>query len=263
MIRLSNYNWNPFSQDPFFSRTIDRFYQRDPFENFFPRTSINRFFEEDPFFTTSWDDHIFPRDLFFTNNWKLQRLSFPKLENKISLNFEVKEDEKRVFINAKVPGAKKENMKVEIVGNTLKVECEINEQKENKKGNSVSYQKTFQKVSRNFNLPADVDPETLESEFEDGVLRLSLQKITQSSGKKDLQIIEGDKNQDSQTEEKKVLQIENGKQNSQIEENNDVQVEEKVELQVENGKQDLHNEETKDLIEEKIEIKENVHSNSN
>ncbi|HYX64940.1 MAG TPA: Hsp20/alpha crystallin family protein [Burkholderiales bacterium] len=108
--------------------------------------------------------------------------AFPA-ETELKMKIDVKEDEKSYTVQADIPGVKKEDIQVDIAGDTISVRAEVKQEKEEKKGEKVVYsERSYGMVSRSFSLPAEVDDKAAKAEYKDGVLKLVLPKKTNGGG---------------------------------------------------------------------------------
>ncbi len=97
----------------------------------------------------------------------------------IQMKMDVREDDKAYTVNAEIPGVKKEDIQVSINGNQIAISAEVKQQREVKEGEKVlRSERYYGKVSRAFTLGQDVDEETAEAKYTDGVLLLTLPKKT-------------------------------------------------------------------------------------
>lgn len=71
-----------------------------------------------------------------------------------------------------VPGLKKEDIKIDVAGNTLTIRSEKEEKEENYSRREYNYSS----FSRSFTLPGDVKAEAIEAQYNDGVLNVLLPK---------------------------------------------------------------------------------------
>ena len=95
------------------------------------------------------------------------------------LNFvpavEVGETEKAYLVTVDVPGLAKEDVKIEVLGDLLKISGERKfEKTENKKYHVM--ERTFGRFERTITLPENVDIEKVEAVHSDGVLKIALPK---------------------------------------------------------------------------------------
>jgi HSP20 family protein len=96
----------------------------------------------------------------------------------------VVETDKSFEVDAELPGAQKEDIKVSIDDRRITIEAEA-KREERKEGENVIYaERMVSKFSRTFLLPAAVDDAQAQAKFENGVLHLSLPKKDAESAKK-------------------------------------------------------------------------------
>ncbi len=88
----------------------------------------------------------------------------------------VREDNTHYYIEVSLPGISKEDLKINLDDNTLYISGE--RRRENKEEN-VKYhlvESSYGKFERAFTLPENVDQDTINAEFKDGILTLSIEK---------------------------------------------------------------------------------------
>ena len=101
----------------------------------------------------------------------------------LAMKVDVKEAEKEFTVLAEIPGVKKEDIAVEVEGDTVSVRAEVKAEKEEKKGEKVVHsERTYGMVSRTFSLPVEVDDQAVKAEYKDGVLKLTLPKKANGAG---------------------------------------------------------------------------------
>lgn len=80
-------------------------------------------------------------------------------------------------VRAELPGAKREDICVEIEGNRVSVSAKTNAQSVRKEGDKLLYsERTSESYARNFELPQPVESSASVAKFENGVLTLILPK---------------------------------------------------------------------------------------
>ena len=110
------------------------------------------------------------------------RPAFPA-ETELKMKIDVKEDDKSYTVQADIPGVKKEDIQVDIEGDTVSLRAEVKQEKEEKKGEKVVYsERSYGMVSRSFSLPTEVDDKAAKAEYKDGVLKLLLPKKANGAG---------------------------------------------------------------------------------
>jgi len=95
----------------------------------------------------------------------------------LKLKLDVKEDDKAYTVHAEIPGAKKEDIQVEVHGDQVSIRAEVKKEKEEKKGEKLLHSECYYgMVSRSFSLPSEVDDKGTVARYKDGVLDLTLPK---------------------------------------------------------------------------------------
>jgi HSP20 family protein len=125
-------------------------------------------------------------DLFndFGKGFFVRPLAFPA-ESELKMKIDVAEDENGYTVQADIPGVKKEDIQVDIDGETVSVRAEAKREKEEKKDDKVVYsERSYGMVSRSFSLPSEVDEKAAKAEYKDGVLKLVLPKKANGGGRR-------------------------------------------------------------------------------
>jgi HSP20 family protein len=90
---------------------------------------------------------------------------------------DVTETEKTFEIQADLPGVEKEDIKVSVDGQRITIEADCRRANERREGETVVYaERTARKFMRSFTLSTEVDDESAQARFENGVLQMSLPK---------------------------------------------------------------------------------------
>lgn len=80
-------------------------------------------------------------------------------------------------VRAELPGAKREDIGVDIEGGRVSITAKTNAQSERKEGDKLLYtERTSESYARSFELPQAVDAAATTAKFENGVLTLTLPK---------------------------------------------------------------------------------------
>ena len=120
----------------------------------------------------------------FSKGFWVKPLGLPA-ETEVKIKVDVKEDDKTYTIRAEIPGAKKDDIKVDVDGNLVSVRAEVRQEKEEKKGEKVVYsERSYGMASRSFTLPAEVDATGAKAEYKDGLLSLTLPKKANGGGQR-------------------------------------------------------------------------------
>jgi len=99
-------------------------------------------------------------------------------------NVDIQESENAITFYAELPGIKQEDVEVELVGDRLTIKgCrELN--REDKKGNYVSIERSYGSFQRSFQLDTSVNPEKIAATFKDGILKVEVPKAATIKPKK-------------------------------------------------------------------------------
>ncbi len=80
-------------------------------------------------------------------------------------------------VRAELPGAKKEDIAIDIDGAYVSISAKVASQSERKEGERVLYsERSHESYARAFELPQAVDAQAAEAKFDNGVLTLTLPK---------------------------------------------------------------------------------------
>lgn len=100
-----------------------------------------------------------------------------------SINVDVSENASEYHLTAEIPGVNKEDIDVKVHGDTVTISTEIKQHKEEKKDERVVRSERFYGyASRTIQLDAEVDPSKTEAGYKDGVLTLTLPKVSVNDG---------------------------------------------------------------------------------
>lgn len=130
---------------------------------------MERAFED--FFPSSWAGGFRLPSL-----WKSKALPVDRLSPKVDI---IDRDD-RVVVRAEVPGVEKDNLQVSVTENTVTLKGETRKEEKEEKGNYYRSEISSGSFQRTFALPCDVDGGKAKAEFKNGVLELSLPKVTKS-----------------------------------------------------------------------------------
>lgn len=112
----------------------------------------------------------------FFKGWP--RMAVPRMwrENEMDIRLDVTEAEREYKVKAEIPGVKKEDINVQVDGNTVTISAEVKREKEEKSERTVRQERYFGSVSRSFTLASPVDERAASAKYADGVLELRLPK---------------------------------------------------------------------------------------
>lgn len=125
---------------------------------------------------------MLPRRFYFDN--AIDQF-FENEGNKMKCDIYEKDD--KIYIEMDVPGYDKKDIKVECNKGNIVIKAE----KENKTEENKKYlhreRKVYGKIERSFHLE-DIDEESIEAEFKDGILTISVEKIDEDKNKKYIEV---------------------------------------------------------------------------
>ncbi len=131
--------------------------KRDPFAGFNGMKRLMDRFWDDPF----WGFHGYTSQL--------------RRDNPMPID--VTADEKQVVIQASLPGVKPEDVNVTIEDNRLTIEGQVNSVEETEKDRYVIRERHSGSFYRSLALPKDLQDDSVEARFENGVLTLTLPRL--------------------------------------------------------------------------------------
>lgn len=86
-------------------------------------------------------------------------------------------DDQNIFIEAEIPGLSKEDMKISLQDNILTISG--SKKKEDREDQNKQYFRNeiiYGDFSRSFSLPEDINPDKVEAQFENGILKIAIGK---------------------------------------------------------------------------------------
>lgn len=89
---------------------------------------------------------------------------------------DIYEEDDKVVLEMEAPGLREEDIHLTVEGNTLTISGERKQKEERKKGRYQRVERYYGSFSRTFNLPATVDPNSIQASYEHGVLHISMSK---------------------------------------------------------------------------------------
>lgn len=142
-----------------------------------PTTIQNRGLLNDPF---RWADREFDRML---RNWagdggQLQQLT-------AAYPVDIREDEKNVYVEAEMPGFKKDEINVTVEEGILHITAERSEQPDQQEEQGYHLrERRYSRFHRAFTLPTAVDESKADAKLDEGVLHLTLPKTAEVQPRK-------------------------------------------------------------------------------
>ena len=103
----------------------------------------------------------------------------------VTIKMDVTEIGDGYMVHAEVPGAKKDDINVEIEGNQVTITAEVKREWEKKDGDKMlRSERYYGNVYRSFTLPVELDEAKCEAKYNEGVLELKLVKKANAPGTK-------------------------------------------------------------------------------
>ena len=98
---------------------------------------------------------------------------------------DVSENDTAYVVRAEIPGVRKEDINVAIEGNQVEISAEVKNENEAKDGEKVlRSERYYGKVYRAFALGQDIDENSTQAKYSDGILELTLPKKASSAVKR-------------------------------------------------------------------------------
>lgn len=127
------------------------------------RSLIDRFFDQDimPHFLDRWETSV-PVDIY-------------EKKGKIHMDFEL-------------PGLSKDNISIELDGDTLTVSGKIEKDKTVDEENYYRKERSYGEFSRSFTVPKDIKEKDITASFDKGILKITFPKTKEVEVKKKIEI---------------------------------------------------------------------------
>ena len=116
----------------------------------------------------NWLTDFFDNNRFFDADWMKRFQEIPAVN--------VKEKTKAFEIELAAPGLKKKDFNITIENGILTITAERKEEKEEKDENFTRREFSYQNFTRSFTLPENVNPDSIDAHYEDGILMLTIAK---------------------------------------------------------------------------------------
>jgi HSP20 family protein len=149
----------------------------------------------DPFFGRAVDDAFsdFPRmpNLFGPASARyptglVQQQQFSPLRCNIDLVESA--DQNSLVMRAEIPGVAKDDIQVEVDANRLSLRAEKRAERSEENERFHHAERFYGRIQRQVSLPFAVDPESVQANYSDGILSVSMQKLAQPEEKKRIAI---------------------------------------------------------------------------
>ena len=100
---------------------------------------------------------------------------------------DIREDNDHFYVEAELPGYKKEEVDITLENQTLTISAERrfeNKQGDEKKGDMLLHERRYSRFLRSFTLPPTVDEGSVNARLQDGVLTITINKREETKPRK-------------------------------------------------------------------------------
>ncbi len=104
-------------------------------------------------------------------------------EDRLSPSVDVYEKSDKYVINAEIPGLSKEEIKIDVKDGALTISGEKKYEEKKEDENYIRVERRYGKFERRFNLPENVNVESVSANYKNGVLEVSLPKKEEAKPK--------------------------------------------------------------------------------
>jgi len=92
----------------------------------------------------------------------------------------ITEDKDNFYINIEMPGIPKQDVKISLENNTLSISGIKKQQTKSEDTNLIMNEIYYGEFCRSFNLTDDIKKDTIDAEFNDGMLHITLPKVEEA-----------------------------------------------------------------------------------
>ncbi len=100
----------------------------------------------------------------------------PSMDFSYYPHIDITDDEKNIYVEAEIPGVKKEDMKITLQDNILTITGEKKREEEEKDKKIFRSERVYGSFTRSFTLPEDINPDSVEAKFDNGILNITIAK---------------------------------------------------------------------------------------
>jgi HSP20 family protein len=115
------------------------------------------------------------------------RLRWPEEMEITYPSVDIYEDANNVVVKAELPGAKKEDLKVDVTEDTISISGEKKKEEKVEKKDYYRFERSYGSFRRSFALPSGVDSARAKAKFKDGVLEVTIPK-SEKAKKKEVEV---------------------------------------------------------------------------
>ena len=106
------------------------------------------------------------------------------LQESLNLKVDIYEKDDTIFINAELPGIAKEDISIDVKGKLVTLGGERKKDEEINEENFYRRERRSGKFERTFNLPFEVNSDSVKATFDSGILKLEIPKPEEQVVKK-------------------------------------------------------------------------------
>lgn len=110
--------------------------------------------------------------------------AFPARSAELMPAMDMAETDSGYELSIELPGLEEKDIDVEFADGVLTVTGEKREESEKKENGYLMSERRYGSFCRQLTLPADVDPDTIEARFKQGVLKLGMARDKQAASRK-------------------------------------------------------------------------------
>lgn len=100
-----------------------------------------------------------------------------------SPRIDISADEKNIIVEAELPGVKKEDIKLQLEDNILTISGEKKSENKIEEGKYFRNERNYGSFKRCFTLPEEVESDKVDAKFENGILRIVMNKAEEKTTK--------------------------------------------------------------------------------
>lgn len=97
---------------------------------------------------------------------------------------DINEDEKHIYVEAELPGFKREEIDVNLQAGLLTISAERKVEPQQEGKTKHLFERRYTRVQRSFTFPESVDEEKVDAKLKDGVLHITLNKRPEAQRRK-------------------------------------------------------------------------------
>lgn len=115
---------------------------------------------------------------------------FPVMTNRSSSMpaVNIREEDKKFILDLAIPGIDKKDLKIDINEDVLTVSSEAKDEKEENRDGYKRKEFSYTSFCRSFQIPENVNRDSIEANYKDGVLTVSLPKLEEEKHKLSRQV---------------------------------------------------------------------------